>query len=323
VIGTMPWRFHGGLAAGGLLLGSLILASCGASSAAGATAKVPSRHPASGSTRHGTKLAGQSLSSRPSSAPAPPAPRETTGFPSLVAAAMGSFGGRYAAYAEAPTALPAPTPGHVLAARTFAAASSYSVFLYDATHPLALNSPVSAVGPELASFSGWSAPSLPVAAGIFGTVNQYDAWVWRGQSAQALPLMAGVSAHLRILPGHPARPTVPQQLPTAVITWREGRWEVAVANMAKGHQPPVATAARLAAYLRTHALPAPLTRGTIMVTIADTSGGKPVVSTVVTWLHGAAVYQTTSNSVGSEARVLSALRMARSMSPYTASARPS
>jgi hypothetical protein len=233
---------------------------------------------------------------------------------------MGVFGGRYSAYAEVPTRLPTPGPGMVLAARTFSASDEYAVTLYDVEHALPVNTATPALGPPVGSFSGWEAASIRSAGDIFRSVNNDDSWVWASDPTSPLPLSAGITAEVRYVPGQPAAPTVPQQLPTAVITWTEGRWQIVVANMVNGHQPAVATADQVATYLHTHFLPVPFMQGAIVVTLAPGGAdGAPAVHTTVTWLHWASVYQTTTESVGTDSHVLGALRIAVSMTRFPAS----
>jgi len=254
------------------------------------------------------------------SAPVSPSASDSTGsggFPTVVAQAMELLGARYGAFAEAPTRLPRAEAGGVLAARTFAAADEYAVTLYEADHALPVNSSLASLGSPVGSFSGWSAGSIRSAGDIFRTVDNDDAWVWRPDPVTPLPLTAGIVAHVRYVPGQPASPTVPEQLPTAVITWTEGRWQIVVANMVNGQQPPVGTADQVATYLHTHFLPVPYMQGAIVVTLAPGGpDGAPVVHTTVTWLHWASVYQTATESTGSQDHVLGALRMAVSMTKF-------
>lgn len=246
------------------------------------------------------------------------APSGTT-FPAVVSTAMASFGPQYAAFAEAPTVVPAVAAGQALNARTFSAGPMYRVDFYQGTQALPLNSAPGQVGALVGSYAGWQEASATDATGVFHTVSQYHSRAWSSVAAQRLSLTDGITASLRHVPAQAASPTAPAVLPTAVVSWQEGRWAIAVSTSVSGQQAPTATANTVAAYLHQHFLPVPHSQGTVQVAMTATPSGTQV-QTTVTWLEGTRVYSTTADGTAATPRVTSALAMAVSLRPYPVSA---
>lgn len=234
----------------------------------------------------------------------------------MVAGALAAFGTRYAGFEEAPRVLPPLGAGQYGNVRTFSAAQTYSVNLYAGSRAVPLNSSPLVVGTQVASFSGWQEASAPAAAGVFQTVDQYRPALWAHASGQPTALTAGITASLHQVPGQPASPTVPQVLPSAVLTWQEGRWRIAVVSQVSGHATPMAEADAVAGYLHTHFLPVPQSEGAISVVLSGTPSAT-VLQTNVTWQEGTRVYSTVTLGTGAEPRARAALAMAVSMQPVS------
>ncbi len=228
---------------------------------------------------------------------------------------MATLGSGYASFVEAPTTVPATSGGQVLNAGTFSAAPMYSVDLCQGKRALPVNSAPGQVGTLVGSYAGWQEPSPAAATGVLQTVSQYHAGEWSSLTAQPLPLPAGITASLRHVPGQAASPTMPAVLPTAVVSWQEGRWAIAISSSVNGQQDPTAAANTVAACLHQHFLPVPDEQGTVRVAITGTPSATQVLTTVA-WQDGTRVYATTTDGTAATPRIRSARGMAVSLRPY-------
>lgn len=218
---------------------------------------------------------------------------------------MATLGSGYASFVEAPTTVPATSGGQVLNARTFSAAPMYSVDLCQGKCALPVNSAPGQVGTLVGSYAGWQEPSPAAATGVLQTVSQYHAGEWSSLTAQPLPLTAGITASLRL----------PAVLPTAVVSWQEGRWAIAISSSVNGQQDPTAAANTVAACLHQHFLPVPDEQGTVRVAITGTPSATQVLTTVA-WQDGTRVYATTTDGTAATPGIRSARGMAVSLRPY-------
>ncbi len=110
------------------------------------------------------------------------------------------------------------------------------------------------------------------------------------------------------------------EVSSASLSWSEGRWQIHVVNT-QTTQVPTNQANEVAAYLHTHFMPVPNSKGTILVTSypSENTNGQATgqsTSEYVTWQEGAHVYEVDTYSHAMNP-IQTGLAMAISMKSYT------
>lgn len=226
-------------------------------------------------------------------------------FPNVINMAMKHFPSKVLNSPESPTVLPTSSSGsNQLFYRTW----------YTTTGPI-LNYSVQFSSPHnrLATFSGSTYTGMSADGAVRFTRNlPQDGHI----SKSSVHLTSGIVAKevTFVAPAHSAK-----EVSSASLSWSEGRWHILVVNNQTTHVP-TNQANEVAAYLHTHFMPVPNSKGTILVTSypGENANGEPTgqsTSEYVTWQEGQHVYEVDTYSHAKNP-IETGLSMAISMRPY-------
>lgn len=226
-------------------------------------------------------------------------------FPNIVNMAMKHFPANVLISPEAPTVLPISGSGsNQLYYRT-----------WDTTTGPILNYNVQFSSPHyrLATFSGSTYMGMSADGAVrFTRYLPQDGHI----SKSSVHLSSGIVAKevTFVAPTHSAK-----EVSSASVSWIEGRWQILVVNN-QTTQVPTNQANEVAAYLHSHFMPIPNSKGTILVTSypGENANGQATgqnTSEYVTWQEGTHVYEMDTYSHAKNP-IQTGLAMAISMKSY-------
>ena len=285
-------------------------ASNGVSGAAGGATNTASSNSVSSlngtqnSASAGNSSAGATTTVHPSNGLAPQ-------FPSIVNMAMAHFPSSVLVAPEAPTVLPQAKSGsRQLYYRT-----------WDTTTGPILNYNVQFSSPSqrLATFSGSTFTGISAGSSVW---LPYAAPTNGQTTHSTVKLSDGIVASEQtfIAPKNSAK-----EVSAASLKWSEGRWQIEV-SQTQSTQVPLAQADAVAAYLHSHFMPVPQSKGSIFVNVypgmnAQGQATGSSVSETIKWQEGQHVYEVDTYSQVQNP-IQTGLAMAISMKPYPASNQP-